>query len=446
MSRKLAMAALIAVAFALILPATAFAWSNGPAAGGATGNGFGTHDWILDNAIKTAGQSGTWLDDNAALLASDDPDTQGTDSAWHLFRDKGISRGAPYAVGTLYEQAVEAYRAGDVTKASHYIGLLSHYYADVLEPFHTTYDAIDHESAHLSYELAVDDYTRHAGDKQSWNAPRATQPVSDIRAKTVTAAKFARSNYSDLLSAYSGSGSVNNATVSRITGAVLSRASNDLADIIASVPLAAGLAPAPTAIGVQMSRYNVAQNAKAGALVQVRNDDGAPMEGVGVLLTWQVAGGTKQVLAYTDSSGYAQYYQNVGALPLMRPRVLTATASSGGATVAATATYCATPRLKTGRAGVRTSVSTHHPARGTVVKASTKCLSTSGKPVAGLKVTFHWTFKSGEKLTYGVTNAKGIARTSLNIRSAPKGYRVKVIGRVESGGSKRSSTATFVPK
>ncbi|HET6350579.1 MAG TPA: zinc dependent phospholipase C family protein [Coriobacteriia bacterium] len=445
MSRKIKMATLIVIAVALLLPSTAFAWSNGPAVGGVTGNGFGTHDWILDNAIKTAGQGGTWLDYNAALLASDDPDTQSTDSAWHLFRDKGISRGAPYAVGTLYEQAVEAYRAGDVAKASRCIGLLSHYYADVLEPFHTTYDAIDHESAHLSYELAVDDYTRHAGDKQSWNVSRGTQPVSDIRAQTVAAAKFARSKYPDLLSAYGSGGSVNS-SVSQITGAVLSRASNDLADIIASVPSAAGVAPAPTAIGVQMSRYNVAQNAKAGALVQVRNDNGAPMEGVGVLLTWQVAGGTKQVLAYTDSSGYAQYYQNVGALPLMQPRILTATASSGGATVAATTTYCATPRLKTGRAGVRTSVSTHHPARGTAVKASTKCISASGKPVAGLKVAFHWAFKGGEKLTYGVTNAKGIARTSLNIRQAPKGYRVKVIGRVESGGSKRSSTATFVPK
>ncbi len=56
-------------------------------------NGYGTHDWVLDNAIRMAGEKGEWVDSRTALLASDDPDSYGTNNYYHLFRDRA-SRGA----------------------------------------------------------------------------------------------------------------------------------------------------------------------------------------------------------------------------------------------------------------------------------------------------------------------------------------------------------------
>jgi hypothetical protein len=46
-------------------------WGNG----GNLGNAYGTHDWIIGQAIKVFGEEPpAWFDLDAALLASDDPD------------------------------------------------------------------------------------------------------------------------------------------------------------------------------------------------------------------------------------------------------------------------------------------------------------------------------------------------------------------------------------
>ena len=70
-------------------PVEVRAWSNGQSGP----NGYGTHDWILNKAIKTLKKRNNradWVKLQAALWATDDPDTQnGLDYAsspwWHVY-------------------------------------------------------------------------------------------------------------------------------------------------------------------------------------------------------------------------------------------------------------------------------------------------------------------------------------------------------------------------
>ena len=47
-------AVLLACAGLATLPSQALAWANGPN----ERNSFGTHDWVLDNALRIAGEEG----------------------------------------------------------------------------------------------------------------------------------------------------------------------------------------------------------------------------------------------------------------------------------------------------------------------------------------------------------------------------------------------------
>lgn len=63
----------------------ALAWSNGRDGP----DSYGTHDWILDKALKAAGNDADWVRKRIALRATDDPDTKdGIDHAsgtwWHV--------------------------------------------------------------------------------------------------------------------------------------------------------------------------------------------------------------------------------------------------------------------------------------------------------------------------------------------------------------------------
>jgi hypothetical protein len=78
------------VAMASVLPVSpAAAWSNGRSGP----NSYGTHDWILDKAIKKLkrrGESVDWVRLNVALRATDDPDTKdgiefGSSPWWHVY-------------------------------------------------------------------------------------------------------------------------------------------------------------------------------------------------------------------------------------------------------------------------------------------------------------------------------------------------------------------------
>lgn len=106
----------------------------------------------------------------------------------------------------------------------------------------------------------------------------------------------------------------------------------------------------------------------------------------------------------------------------------------------------ATPVLAEGRVGIKTTVSTYRPRQRTTVTASTLVRDRAGRPVAGLPLTFTWKHP-GKTITYRtITNSRGIAKHARNIGSSPKGTKVYVKAQVQSGGIRRSSTASFIPR
>ena len=123
---------------------SAVAWCNGPAPLAkpkAAGFGYGTHDWVLEHAIRQAGAEGDWVNVKTALWHTNDPDFYNTNRDLHLFRDKGPSRGGPQAVADQYYIAAQALRRGDKATASKALGIMAHYYTDSQQPYHTTNDA-----------------------------------------------------------------------------------------------------------------------------------------------------------------------------------------------------------------------------------------------------------------------------------------------------------------
>jgi hypothetical protein len=107
---------LVAVLFAVLVVLgagvpSAFAWGNG----GDDGNGYGTHDWLLDQAIRLVGQDASWVDVRTALLATDDPDSLPNDIG-HVFHDEGLYGGVPQRVADLYYQACTSHAAGTASR------------------------------------------------------------------------------------------------------------------------------------------------------------------------------------------------------------------------------------------------------------------------------------------------------------------------------------------
>ncbi len=427
---------------------SAFAWGNGADLNGdgIGDNGYGTHDWILEHAIDLAGSDADWVDVEAALLASDDPDSTKTSKYMHGFKEFGRGRGAPQAVADEYHKLVKAYNAGDYKTASRHLGALSHYYADACQPFHTKYDSVNRESLHRDYELDTQPLTNRFSASKGWITARSRYSVSDVRDKTVSAGKYSRSKYNALVRDYSKRRNLSGGDSKAITGLVLSRAVNDLADIVCAVDDGKGLAENPDDIRVTMSKQYPAQKSNVCAYAKVVDSNGKPMEGVGVKLSWPLSNGTETVTVYTEPDGVAHWWQNIGPASMMKRRSVESRSHSSGTTTVDSGWYIPSPKLASGTKGVRTTLSNRTPKQGTVVRAKTKFRSVSGKPVKGLKVTFTWQFKSGTKKTYAYTNAKGNAYSSLNIGKAKKGYPVRVRGRAMSGGSTRSSSTTFRPK
>ncbi|HEY5549448.1 MAG TPA: hypothetical protein VIL17_07665 [Coriobacteriia bacterium] len=327
----------IAIAGAMLLgaiPATALAWSNGPAKKGHAGDGYGTHDWILDRAIKLAGANGTWVIRTTALLATDDPDSQRTPSTYHWYSDSGSLRGAPQMVSELYHQAIVAYQAGDRVAASRYLGTLSHYYDDITQPFHTTSKALPYGALHNRYEYAVDDHQNTPAKSRSWVTARPTVPVTDIRSKTVDAALYARSLFPRLLASYKRSRSVTKGTTNKVTRLVMSRAVNDLADIISSIPSGVGEATAPAAVDMSLSATNPRPTQRLGTLVTITDANGAPINAVGVKFEWRLPTGTVTWLTFTDANGYAYRYQTISSLPFLQQAFTTTYVTVNGTTTA----------------------------------------------------------------------------------------------------------------
>ena len=422
------------------------AWSNGPAAGGKPGYGYGTHDWILEHAIDLAGNP-SWLDVKTALYHSNDPDYFKTNPDWHLFRDSGNSRGGPQEAADYYYAAVQALSKGETETASVKLGVMSHYYSDLLVPFHTTHDALKHADEHLKYELEVDSHTRHYSDSAGWVVPAAHVKVTDVRARAITAAYFSRRRYVTLRDTYTKGDVLTNATVGRITRDVLSRAINDIADTIRSMPDSSGISLPPSELSTTITKHYPGRGRKICAYATCLDSKGRALEGIRVDFYWpKRSGGTTKATAYSHTDGAAHNWFTVpGDMPLMKKFKVKVSSSSGGTSTVDSTWFMVTPPLAAGAGGIKTSISDHSPRQNTVVKVSTAIHDAKGRPVVGLPCTFSWAFKSGTVSHTTTTGSDGVARMSKDIGNATKGHRVYVRAHVVSDSTHRSSASSFVP-
>ncbi len=428
---------------------SAYGWANGADLNGdgIGDDGYGTHDWVVERAISLAGSKADWVDVETAILASDDPDSEKTSTSiyLHVYKPVGRGRGGPQAVADEYNHLLKAYEAGNYKEASRRLGRLSHYYADVCQPYHTVTTS-GTDKVHFDYEVDVSAATRTYGHSSDLLVKRSRRSVSDVRRSAISAAYFARGKYSSLHKAYSKSRSVNSGTTRTITRDLLSRAVNDLADIITMVEEGKGRAVEPVKIDTEVSKQWPARYQKIKTAALVTDRKGNPIEGVPVKFSWVIDGKTKSVTVYSHKDGVAYWWEKIGKAPLMRKHDAKAVARTNDVVKTDSAWYVPSPKLGAGKKGVKTTLSTRKPKQNTVVTAKTKFKSVSGKPVKGLKVTFTWQFKSGTKKTYAYTNANGNAYSKMNIGKAKKGYKVRVRGRAKSGGLTRSSSITFTPR
>ena len=431
--------ALIAWLIALfVMPVHAFAWSNGPDGG----DSFGTHDWILYQALTLARPA--WVDTQTALFATDDPDSTfpASDKPNHMFLPSGAYRGGPDTVATMYRQLLDAHQAHDDEAASRYLGWLAHYYGDLCVPFHTMTGYSD-SALHLQYELKVNSLTTTPGACADWITVWSRSAVNDIRVRAIDAAMLSRSAYPTLATDFMLSGW--DETSQMITRMMLSRAVNDLADVISSVPRGSGL-PTPVALTTTMTHRYPAVDSATAYTATCLDPDLRPAEGVRVRFEWEYPSTSRTVDLFTDVNGVARAYADPSLL-VMGGRVnvaasLPATQGAATSSIVRRSWFIPTDRI----GYTATTISSGYPAPDQLITATTVVLNPTGAPVVGLPVTFTWDFKSNVYSRTVSTDNQGTARNTRNVGTATTGYRVTVRANMEGGGVSRSSSASFVPQ
>jgi hypothetical protein len=323
---------------------------------------------------------------------------------------------------------------------------MSHYYADILQPFHTAIAGSGRTTVHLAYEISVSEYTSRRGMNSGWVTAREPAPVADVRARTAAAGVFSRTHFPALLACAGAGGWIDpgSPAAHAITVEMLSRGANDLADIVRSIPFGTGIAPAPAKVTADMSTHTPRLGGNPTVSATVRDANGVPLEGVAVAFTLSLPSGSVTDLRYSDSHGVARTYHRIISQDLGRTIRVVAVATSGGHSATSTTAFTSPMLLGSGTSGLRASVSNAKPPQGTVVTVAATVRDSHGAPVAGLKVTFSWKFRTKTVTAEAVTDAMGVARCARNIAAASRGYRVVVTARVAVAS--RSISTSFVPR
>ncbi len=216
------------------------AWSEGNPP-----TGIGTHDWIIGAAKTVANQnvatSADWLNVSVAQSFSHYPDEVYNDLNNHAYDLWGLLRlgNAPNTVKSHWTLAVNALKVKDLYTASKEVGLMAHYFDDICNPWHTTYEFSNvtvQTKYHSVYENDV------LGHEPATVTKDGYQTVSDAATATKNAATFSRNYYTVLANAYIayGTAGYNAPNVDSTTKMLLAKAANGLADLITSIQIAAG--------------------------------------------------------------------------------------------------------------------------------------------------------------------------------------------------------------
>jgi hypothetical protein len=352
--RRRPIAVLLATLATLAAVVPAAAWSNGPSAGGVVGNGYGTHDWVIDQALKTfSGHVPSWFEASTARFASDDPDTLFWKTNEHVYMEAGYGRGAVHLIVEYYDKAITHLKAGDGHQASIDIGRLSHYYADIFQPFHTAYAAVGKDGPHSKYELLVDASNRTSSSAPEWQtADRSPEVVTNIRSMAIAGAAYSRAFFggsNGLYAQFTKNQGVLNSRVKEITGYVLKKASRELGDIIHSIDLKVGNAPAISKISVTRKYSQPSSIEYQAFYIKVLDANGKPIEGARVDVTFpssaDVPNGAEPTAhvfrAYTMPDGIAKATAWIDLSLHGQTKTVKVTVTSRGKTLTATTTYTA---------------------------------------------------------------------------------------------------------
>ncbi len=430
---RMAGAFLVAALLLPTVPGTALGWAN-------NGDGYGTHDWFIDQAVRVLdGRAADWFDAAAARLASDDPDTDRTlgNVGDHVYRVPGAGGGGVQRISAHYSAALSLYRAGAkarsagdssaastrFTAASREIGLLSHYLTDILQPYHAALAGAHKDTAHNRYEKLVAPLMRRAGDMPAWHSTsRSVAEIVNIRTTAIAAAAYGRSKFSALHAEITASPTTLTTRARDITGKLARHAAQDLANIIWSISRDAGESPEVSKLTATVKWVGAAAGEPSQAVfVKARDALGRPIEGLEVRISWPLPdGGTRTVLRWTDPKGFAKYHAGIGGGALMVRRYVTvsATATTAATTKTISPWFMATRRLADGRAGFKTVVQDPTAQAGETAVVKSVARDRKGRPMAGLLVT--WTWKDGKKTlkATGLTDGNGRAFTTIPIRAS----------------------------
>jgi hypothetical protein len=440
---------------ALLAPSSpTVAWTGSPTS-------YTTHDWLVDQAVKVLdGRSSDWFDAAIARDASDDPDTDGVPRIYHVYRDVGKRGGAVHKITEHYAAALRLYNEGVAARAagnaatatarfqaaSREIGWLSHYYTDILVPYHSHYDGLGQDTAHHQYEALVGQETRAAHHRPDWSSSRRTvSAIGSIRTNAIAAAAYSRSFYTELHALVVASPTKLTSRMSEITGLLLVRGANDLADIIWSISAGKGNAtPVGTLRADVKWTYPVKNEPWQGVFVTATDTAGKPMEGleVRVILPLPV-GSTTTVRLYTDPKGKAKWAGPIGASPHLARQDVVVRATTDGRTVTGGTWWATAPVLASGSDGFRSSVDNATPKAGEYVTVRSTVRDTAGAPVVGIRVNWTWNYGSTTKVTSALTNSQGVATSKRLVGSTTTFDRVVIDAHVESGSANRYSRASF---
>ncbi len=458
--RRIFIAMVMAGLMAAASPSSAFAWQNGQ-----TRDGFGTHDWILYHAMELAGADASWIDRNEALLSTDDPDNWRDDYSstspqyrleqpLHLYYPDSTKQGAPQAVTDHYTLMVQALSVDDTVTASRELGYASHYYTDLLVPFHAfSYGigSLEEGIDHRNYESAVGAVTQSPEAYGEWITGLAPRPMTDVRARSIEAASYSGGKMLGLIAKYGTFAYFDPATDAQ-TQVLLNRAVNDLADLIRSAKSGQG-APRPLASIRVWSDYDYpALERPVRVWAEVRDDRGRVVRGAKVNYDFRVTQPCSYT-AYTNADGVARQAHDSVVGTVNVPFNVVVTAASAGTTLTSTVALKPTEIIGAGSSGMRTYMKYDAtPAQGTTVTVKTQVRNSDGGPIPGIKVVYTVKHKGGwvKRTTY--TNASGNAWLSRSIGNSRAGYRVSVRADAYGGtepantyDGMRTDTTSFVP-
>jgi hypothetical protein len=451
-THRLAAAALAALlAFAGSVPLVG-AWANGPD----NGNGYGTHDWILDQALLVLDDNGIghgWVNKSIALKATDDPDkvevaADPSRKIEHTYTATGRRGGAIHRITEHYAKILHALDANDDDEASYQLGMLAHFWGDIAQPYHTAQAAQDFDGEHSTYEALVDDLTDTINDSPTWSAVDANWNVSNmsnVRTAAVALAAYSRARYDDIHDHLdAGDNSLSDAARAT-TKELMIRATGSLADLISSA--GKGIGNAPPVGSLQLwARWHGVKSNEGNQLIygRVRDVNGDLMEGVRVDVTFPTDSGPKTWAFWTDETGEGHVRIEVGSPTLMSKKDVSGKVKTDQTTVNDGDWYYRTKKLADADKGFWTDVSDRSVTAGQNVVIKTYVRTTEGKPIAGLLVDWTWDLGGGNTMvTTGYTNSKGKATSSYVIPGGFTHAQVYVYAHTSAYSVNRKSKTWF---